>query len=135
MTVKETEALLIATITSLKLFVLVVSLTEEDFRGSVAVPSAFVILDEDFDTGIRSRLVMSESYAVYIKQRKGVTDATKDIYALRTAVRNAIHGKAFGKPEIDAFQYTGSSLVSAEGQDVIYKLTFRVTQTLHIPMQ
>lgn len=96
---------------------------DEDWEANDAAPSAYVGLEEMADTGVRSRLVSEEVYAVIVVGKIGETDTARTIHALTAAVTLAIHGQHFNYDELEGFHKTGHVLLQASGR-LVYKLSF-----------
>jgi hypothetical protein len=140
-----TSDLLVTKITALAdltgdlLFALVTSAIDVDWRAAglnqatgEPIVSAFVQLEEDADSGNRSRVISDEIYGVIVVTKKGIADAERTAYALTDAVILAVHGKNWGYEEI-LFSKIDRALIANEGSVVAYKVRFGTKHVQHIP--
>jgi len=139
MTVNDIEDLLIEKIRAIKnagvaLFADVVNMTANEFSLAEpeALPVAAVSFYGDENTGTLSRLVLKETYEVLVVTRKSGTDPARSTTVLSESVRDAIHGNAWGLPDVSPFQYQGRNRLDTQGQLNVYSLKFQTTHVLQV---
>lgn len=144
MTKADIEDLLVTKITALvdglgaARFARVLCVTEGDFRLADVTPAqyplALVAFASDQNTGVKSRLVMNETYRVTVVKKKAGADSTQAIHTLCDAVRDGIHGKDWDYADITPFEYQGREIIDAGEQVIAFELRFGTTNILHIPV-
>lgn len=143
MTTKDIEDLLIEKIEALKddddilLFDRVDNLSTSEFEESFGDDDnaiAYVGFTEDANTGLRSRLVVEETYQVIVMTRKKGTDVSRTPHLLCEAVRDAIHGYRWDNIDIQPFEYIGRQLIDFKGETISYGVTFKTKNMLHVPV-
>lgn len=139
MTTADVEDLLMEKVTDMGLFKLVQSAGRDDIVDDVAkvlkTPAALVCFTGDENTGVQSRLVTDETYLVAVvnKNIRSEKDAARSVYDLIDAVRDGIHGKQWGREELEGFRFRGRELIYYENGKIAYAVRFSVKHTLHIP--
>jgi hypothetical protein len=138
LSIKDVEDYIVARLAALQsgdddLFGTVRTASEEENRITELsdYPAALVCYLSGKNTGVRSRLVIEETYEITIVQRK--TGTSRTIHTLHDAVRDAIHGKDWNYDDIDPFQYAGADFITNEGQLMAYSLKFTTVHKYGIP--
>ena len=127
-TVADVEDLILETVEALHLFRTVDSAGRKALPTAYARPAAFVYAAKEENTGVRSRLVMKETYEVIVaaKHMGSEEKAARTVYDLCDAVRDALHGTNWGVEDLDQFNYEGKEIVEYEAGNVSYVMTFSV---------
>lgn len=128
MTIADVEDRIIDTVRGLGLFKTVESAGRKGPPTVYTRPAAFVCCMKDENTGVRSRLVMKETYEVIVaaKHMGSEEKAARTVYDLCDAVRDALHGTNWGVEDLDQFNYEGKEIVEYEAGNVSYVMTFSV---------
>jgi len=121
-----TEAALMTAIEALGLFKGVHGSGRDGEFKPLAHPAAAVVFLGDADSGSRPRAVWDETYAVLIRDKNlaGEQAAARGVYGLLQAVRDAIHGKTLGLPNIAPFACIRRELLDYDKGTIDYQLTF-----------
>lgn len=128
MTIADVEDRIIDTVRGLGLFKTVESAGRKGPPTVYTRPAAFVCCMKDENTGVRSRLVMKETYQVIVAGKNAGSEekASKGIYEICDAVRDALNGTNWDVDDLDTMIYEGREIVEYEAGDIAYALTFSV---------
>lgn len=139
MTTAQVEDLLMEKVKDLGFFKVVQSMGRENVANEVekvlTTPAALVCFLKDENTGVRSRLVVKETYGVVVvaKNMKSEKDAAAQAYDLIDAVRDGVHGKQWGHEELEPFELVDRELISYASGKIAYMVRFSTRHMLGVP--
>jgi hypothetical protein len=115
-------------------FSVVGRMASNDYRQSNAGRAVYVAFLQDSSLGIKSRLIVEETYQCIVVAKKGQqgTEANTAYY-LTDSVRDLIHGKDWGEDDIEPFEYLGRELLEHDGDRIVFSVKFKTRHYLQVP--